>query len=124
MDTYTGVVADDEPQIRAIFAGILRTAGIQVFEAEGGAAAMALARSTKADFVLTDLQMPGVDGLEVCRQLRSDPALKNVRIIVVSGADQDQRDRAIIAGCDVVLSKPCSPALLLETIRQLLIRPS
>ena len=124
MNTFTGVVADDEPQIRAIFAGILRTAGLRVFEAESGAAALALARSARADFVLTDLQLPGVDGLEVCRQLRQDPALKNVRIVVVSGAGQDQRDLAVIAGCDVVLSKPCSPALLLETIRQLLVQPS
>lgn len=124
MNTFTGVVADDEPQIRAIFAGILRKAGIRVFEAESGATALALARSARADFVLTDLQMPGVDGLEVCRQLRRDPALKNVRIVVVSGAGQDQRDQAVIAGCDVVLSKPCSPALLLETIRQLLVAPS
>lgn len=124
MRTYTGVVADDEPQIRAIFAGILRSAGMRVFEADCGAAAMALARGARADFVLTDLQMPGVDGLEVCRQVRRDPALKNVRIVVVSGAGQDQRDQAVTAGCDVVLSKPCSPALLLETIRQLLVRAS
>ncbi len=124
LDTFTGVVVDDEPQVRAIFAGILRKAGMQVFEADSGVAAIALARKARPDFVMTDLNMPGMDGLEMCRRLRRDPALKDVVILVVSGADQDQRDEAIVAGCDVVLSKPCSPALLLETIRQLLIRPS
>lgn len=124
MGTLTGIVIDDEPPIRALFARMLRAAGMQVAEAPSGTTALALARAARPDFVVTDLEMPDGSGLDVCRWLRSDPALKDVVIVVVSGAGPNQREEAIIAGCDVVLSKPCPPALLVETIRQLLITPS
>ncbi len=124
MQTLTAIVIDDEPSIRTLFARVLRDAGMQVFEADSATAALAMAQTASPDFVVTDIGMPDVDGIELCRQLRADPELKDLRIVVVSGQASTQGAEAIAAGCDAVLAKPCSPATLLKAIRQLLHKPS
>jgi len=116
-----GLVVDDEPMIRAVFVEALRRAGVQVLEAADGRSALALAQATTPDFVVTDIQMPEGDGLELCRTLRADPALQHVRIVVVSGMGAAQVTEAVAAGCDAVIEKPCAPSLLVETIQRLLI---
>ena len=63
----------------------------------------------------------GVDGVELCRRLRQLPATSKVPIVVVTGSAVTQADEATAAGCDVVLAKPCSGALLLATIQRLLV---
>ncbi len=93
-----GLVVDDEPMIRAVFGEALRRAGIQVFEAADGRSALALAQDMTPDFVVTDIQMPQGDGLELCRMLRSDPGLQHIRIVVVSGMAAAQVAEAVAAG--------------------------
>lgn len=115
-----GIVVDDEPMIRAVFSEALRRVGIQVLEAASGGSALALAQATTPDFVITDIQMPGGDGIELCRTLRGDPALNGVRIVVVSGMASTEGAAAVAAGCDAVIEKPCTPAVLVATIQRLL----
>jgi CheY-like chemotaxis protein len=116
----TAIVIDDEQPLRAFFAKVLRGAGMQVLEAESANTALALARAHRPDFVVTDIGMPEVDGIELCRRLREDPGLKDLRIVGVSGNASKQGADAIAAGCDAVLAKPCTPATLLKTIQRLL----
>jgi CheY-like chemotaxis protein len=123
MRTLTAIVIDDEPSLRALFAKVLRRAGMQVFEAESAKAALALAQTTNPDLVVTDIEMPEVDGIELCRRLRADHGSKDLRIVVVSGDASKQGADAIAAGCDAVLAKPCTPATLLKTIHHLLPKP-
>jgi two-component system, OmpR family, phosphate regulon response regulator PhoB len=123
MRTLTGIVVDDEPPVRTLFARVLRRAGMQVFEAESAKVALALAQTTSPDFVVTDKEMPETDGIELCRRLRDEPAFKDLRIVVVSGSASQQAVDAIAAGCDAVLAKPCSSKTLLETIQRLLRTP-
>lgn len=120
MRSPVGLIVDDEPMVRAVFREALRRVGIQVFEAATGCSALALAQATTPDFVITDLQMPGGDGLELCRTLRGDPALHRVRIVVVSGVASAQAAAAVAAGCDAVIEKPCTPAKLVATVQRLL----
>jgi CheY-like chemotaxis protein len=118
-----GLVVDDDPYMRRLLSDALRREGMCVLEAKSGREALRLTQTAVPHFIVTDIEMPDVDGLELCRRLRKLTATCNVPIVVVSGAASLGED-ATAAGCDVVLPKPCSPALLLTTIQQLLVRSS
>lgn len=118
-----GLVVDDDPQIRHLFAQALRRGGIRTLEARSGLDALELAHTSSLDFVVTDVEMLDMDGLELCRRLRQLTTTTMVPIVVVTGA-ATQVDEATAAGCDVVLPQPCSPVLLLATIQRLLVKPT
>ena len=119
-----GLVVDDDPYERRVLAEALRQEGICVLEAGSGREALNLTYTAVPHFVVTDLEMPDVDGIELCRRLRRFPATTKVPIVVVSGAASMLGGDATAAGCNVVLPKPCPPALLLATVRRLVVRPS
>lgn len=124
MTAPLGLVVDDDSHVRSFFAKVLRRGGMEVLEASSGGEALLMVQSVIPVFVVTDLQMPDLDGLELCRRLRRSPATAQVLIVVVSGAALTQADEAVAAGCDVVLEKPCSPNLLVTTIQRLLVKRS
>jgi CheY-like chemotaxis protein len=99
---------------------VLRRGGMDILEASSGWEALLVAQTSSPAFVVTDLQMPDLDGLELCRRLRRSRRSEQLVIVMVTGAAISQGDEAIAAGCDVVLEKPCSPALLVTTIQRLL----
>jgi CheY-like chemotaxis protein len=115
------LVVDDIPDVRQVHTNFLYGSGMEVSTAENGIAALHAARHAIPDVVVTDLEMPVMDGLDLCRQLRADAATRDVLVVVVTGM-LDQAQAALDAGCDAVLAKPCSRTLLLATIRQLLDR--
>jgi DNA-binding response OmpR family regulator len=78
------VVADDDPAIRWFFADLLRAHGCDVEEASDGEAALDHARRTVPDLVVSDIRMPRLDGVNLCRALRSDPILADVPIVLLS----------------------------------------
>ena len=118
------LVVDDECQIRDLFGRFLGQSGIAVAFAADGVAGLAEARTRVPDAIVSDLSMPRMDGLALCRALRRDPATKAVPILVVSGNDASQMRAAFDAGCDAVLAKPCTGAQLVSTINRLLRMPS
>jgi len=93
---------------------------MEILEASSGWEALLIAQTSSPAFVVTDLQMPELDGLELCRRLRRSRNAARLAIVMVTGAAATQGDEAIAAGCDVVLEKPCSPVLLVTTIQRLL----
>lgn len=114
------LVVDDIPEMRQVFTRFLDASGMEVFEAENGAAALNAVRNAVPDVVVSDIDMPLMDGLELCRQLRADPVTRRVIVVIVSGDASVQARAAVDAGCDAVLGKPCSVELLMATIRRLL----
>ena len=124
MSATLGVVVDDDRHVRSLFAKGLRGGGMDILEASSGWEAFFVAETASPAFVVTDLQMPGLNGLELCRRLRRSRNSRDLLIVVVTGAATTQGDEAIAAGCDVVLEKPCSPALLVTTIQRLLVKRS
>jgi putative two-component system response regulator len=104
------LVADDAESIRALFHKLLTNEGHHVISVEDGMAALDAVRRHRPDVVLLDVGMPGVDGLEVCRQLKSDPLTRLTPVVLVTGlSDLSDRIKGIEAGADDFLSKPVHP---------------
>jgi DNA-binding response OmpR family regulator len=117
----TILVVDDEPSIVELVRFTLEDADVRVVEASDGAEALILARRIKPDLVLLDVQMPRLDGFEVCRQLRREPAFARTPIIMLTAAGQQaDRTRGLGAGADEYLTKPFSPLALLALVEALL----
>jgi DNA-binding response OmpR family regulator len=116
----TILIVDDEPPILDLVRFTLEDADVRVVEASDGAEALLLARRIKPDLVLLDVQMPRLDGLEVCRQLRLEPALARTPIVMLTAAGQEaDRARGREAGADEYLTKPFSPLALLALVEAL-----
>jgi two-component system KDP operon response regulator KdpE len=114
------LIVDDEAQIRRALQAILSTRGYEVLSASDGAAALDLAIEHTPDLVILDLAMPGMGGLEVCRELRtwySGPVL----VLSVRGSDAD-KVAALDMGADDYVTKPFSAGELLARVRALLRR--
>jgi CheY-like chemotaxis protein len=117
----TVLIADDEEDIRGLVALTLARGALTVVQAGDGDEALLLARCLRPDLALLDVLMPGLDGIEVCRTLKADPATAAMPVVVLTAeAVPDVRERARAAGADAYLTKPFSPAGLLELVRQLL----
>jgi CheY-like chemotaxis protein len=113
------LVVDDVREVRELFAHFLGRAGMRVTTVDGARAALATVRDAPPDLIVTDIEMPDMNGLDLCRLIRTDPVVAGVPLLVVSGsAPSDEAARA--AGCDAVLEKPCSGARLVATARTLL----
>jgi CheY-like chemotaxis protein len=112
------IVEDDLDSVR-ILAELVKHIGHDVQYAINGDAALEIARRFKPHFVLLDLGLPGMDGYEVCAQLKQapDPELRRSRVIVLSAYGQDQhRARTRAAGCELHLVKPVSPQALFDVL--------
>lgn len=117
----TILVVDDEAPIVDLVRFTLEDADVRVVEASDGAEALVLARRIKPDLVLLDVHMPRLDGLEVCRQLRREPAFARTPIIMLTAAGQAaERSSGLSAGADEYLTKPFSPLALLALVEALL----
>jgi two-component system, cell cycle response regulator DivK len=116
------VVEDNEPSRDALSRRLARR-GYQVVLAVDGHEAVSIGRSARPDLILMDLGLPGIDGWEATRQLKSDPATAQIPIIVLSAhAMTNDRDMALAAGGDDFDTKPVRFQQLLEKIEALLAR--
>jgi putative two-component system response regulator len=112
------LVIDDEPPIRLLCRVNLEAEGMQVLEAEDGAAGLEIARAESPDAILLDVMMPGLDGWRVAEQLLADEATRHIPIIFLT-ARADLRDRARgmdLGGLDYV-TKPFNPVELGALVR-------
>jgi CheY-like chemotaxis protein len=113
------LMVDDVPLFLEIQKGYLRMAPTTILTATNGVKALELARREKPDLIFMDLHMPGMDGAECCRQIKADPALKGVPVIMVTAAGKaEDQQTCQEAGCDDFLSKPVDRAVFLHAARQ------
>ncbi len=116
----TILIADDEPAILDLVRFTLDDPQVQIVSAADGAAAIELARSVRPDVALLDVQMPRLNGLEVCRRMRALPECTHTRIVMLTASAQaEDRRRGMAAGADHYLTKPFSPLTLLTLVRAL-----
>jgi DNA-binding response OmpR family regulator len=112
------LVADDEAPIVELVRFTLEDEAVCIVDAADGPAALEAARVARPHLALLDVQMPGLDGLEVCRRLRRLPECAHTRIIMLTAAGQaEDRARGLAAGADDYLTKPFSPLALLTLVR-------
>jgi CheY-like chemotaxis protein len=119
----TIMVVEDNEASRDALSRRLERRGYQVVLAIDGHEAVSIGRSATPDLILMDLGLPGIDGWEATRQLKSDPATSQIPIIVLSAhAMTNDRDMALAAGGDDFDTKPVRFHQLLEKIEALLLR--
>ena len=116
------LLVEDDREGRLLFAEWLQQAGFRVEQAHNGLQALERAFDLRPDAILTDLNIPGIDGFELTRRLKHDARTRDVPVLAVTGyaAFASDPERARRAGCDAVLSKPCSPEDLEAAIRGLI----
>ena len=114
------LVIDDEPKISDLCRDYLRAAGFNVLTAGDGPQGLALARRERPDLVVLDLMLPGMDGLDVCRELRREGSVPI--IMLTARADESDRLVGLELGADDYLTKPFSPRELVARVRTVLRR--
>ncbi|MEA2422516.1 MAG: hypothetical protein QOF55_1615 [Thermoleophilaceae bacterium] len=115
------LVVDDAPEFRELVGSVLRREGFRVDMADDGDSALAIARASEPDVVVLDIGLPGIDGVEVCRRLRT---FSDAYVVMLTGR-QDEVDKLIglSVGADDYVTKPFSSRELVARIRAMLRRP-
>ena len=117
------LVVDDEPEAVELLEFNLKQAGFSVIAATDGAQALNKARSALPSLIVLDLMLPEIDGLEVCKMLRRDPATARIPIIMLTAkAAEIDRIIGLELGADDYITKPFSPRELVLRIKKVLQR--
>jgi CheY-like chemotaxis protein len=114
----TILIADDLPAHLDLFEVILQRADCRLVRAEDGIAALRLAREERPALIYLDIEMPGLNGGEICRMLKADPERRRIPIVLVSS--NHRREFAMKSGADLFLAKPVDEPTLLETLESFL----
>ena len=118
----TALVVEDSPTMRQLIVFALkRIRGLEVVEADDGVDALRKLSAQKLDIILTDINMPIMDGLKLVKRVRSDEALKGIPIIIITteGADED-RQRALALGANSYITKPIQAPQVIAKVKELL----
>jgi len=117
------LIADDDPDIRDLVAFKLEQAGFDVTAVDNGLAALSSAVEAPPDLVVLDVMMPGMPGIDVCRQLRVEPATAHLPIILLTArAQEGDVEVGFGAGADDYVVKPFSPRELVSRVEAVLAR--
>ncbi|MFL5455098.1 MAG: response regulator [Myxococcales bacterium] len=112
------LVVDDYVDAREMYAEYLSFKGFEVVQAQNGLQAVAQATSLLPDFILLDLALPDIDGIEVTRRLKKAPETAAIPIIMLTANAQPRMlEEARKVGCAAVVVKPCTPEELLEIVQ-------
>lgn len=114
------LVADDDPVIGEIVGRFLNTAEFQVEVVRDGLEAMNRINSLKPDLLVLDLSMPGMDGYQVLKRVRSNPQTHDLPVLVLSGWEEARGERALTLGANEFLTKPFSGKVLADVVKRLL----
>lgn len=115
------LVVEDHPLNRELVVDLLEAAGYTVRQAADGRGLLARVQAERPDLILLDLQLPGVDGFTLARQLTADPATRRIPLLAMSAyARPEEEAQAMAAGCAGFLAKPLNTRALVQTVSRLL----
>lgn len=122
MSNYNVLIIEDSPTMRQLIVFALkRLRGLNIVEANDGVDGLKKLASQKFDLILTDINMPIMDGLKLVSLVRNDPGYKDIPIVIITteGASED-RDRALALGANDYITKPIQTTKILDTAKRLL----
>jgi len=115
------LIVDDEPSIVTLLEFLMRGSDYEVRVARDGEEALRGAECFRPDLVLLDVMMPQRSGFEVCQKIRENPALRNVKIVMLTAKGRDaEKGRGLDLGANAYVTKPFSTKELMSTVRGLL----
>ena len=114
------LIVEDHPTMREAMRLVLEHEGFVIRQAADGPSALAMVRAQPPDLMLLDLNIPGASGATVLKELKSDPATADVRVIIVTATGEEGRDFVLSLGADAYFTKPFSPTALLRTVEEVL----
>ncbi|MDB5080856.1 MAG: response regulator receiver protein [Chloroflexi bacterium] len=115
------LIADDEASLRFLIHETIAEPGLQILEAQDGLETLCLARTHHPKMILLDVAMPALSGVEVCQQLKADPATRDIQIVMLTAHSQTKdREAAFAAGADYFITKPFSPTQLFELVDKII----
>jgi len=115
------LIVEDEPNIVLSLEFLMRKAGYDVTVERDGEAALAAVAKSAPDLILLDVMLPKRNGYQVCESIRSDPALADIKIVMLTAKGRNaERDKGIALGADEYITKPFSTREVVDKVRQLL----
>ena len=117
--TKTILIVEDNELNMKLFRDLLEAHDFATLETRDGMEALEMARANKPDLILMDIQLPGVSGLEVTRQIKADDDIKSIPVVAVTAfAMKGDEDRIREGGCEAYIAKPIRIEQLISTVRK------
>lgn len=117
----TLLIVDDEDGVRSLVRMTLDSDSLEILEAKEGHQALEVARAHHPDLILLDVMLPDLSGIEICRELKSDPLMASTKIVMLTAkAQQSDLGEAEEAGADGYFTKPFSPIALTQKVEAIL----
>ncbi|MSP68558.1 MAG: response regulator [Alphaproteobacteria bacterium] len=117
----TVLIVEDNDLNLKLFRDLLMAHGYQSIQARDGSTVVAMVRQHMPDLIIMDIQLPGVSGLEITRQLKRDPELRMVPIVAITAfAMKGDEEKILEGGCEAYMAKPISVTKFMETVRSFL----
>ncbi len=117
--TKTILIVEDNELNMKLFRDLLEAHDFATLETRDGMEALEMARANKPDLILMDIQLPGVSGLEVTRQIKADDDIKSIPVVAVTAfAMKGDEDRIREGGCEAYIAKPIRIEQLISTVRR------
>jgi len=115
------LVVEDELKIRSVITMYLKKEGFTVLETGNGREALSLTEKEKPALIILDIMLPGLSGLDVCKQIKTNEETKNIYVIILSAKGQEwEKVEGYQVGADLYETKPFSPKQLTQKVKEIL----
>lgn len=115
------LIVDDEPNIVRSLSFVLNKEGYDVALAADGDQAMKMMRGSKPNILFLDVMMPKKNGYDLCHEVKSDPELKDIHVVILTAKGQENdRQKGLLQGADEFITKPFSPMEIVARVKELL----